>query len=76
MRSIDDQGLSVFEALRDVEVAAVADPAALSLEHLDDFFSVRFSLVVVLRAEPQELVSRTGRCIDKVLTLSSRSSSR
>ena len=54
MGAIDDQGLTVFEALGDVEVAAVTYASTLSLEHLDDLFSAWFSLAAAVQAVPHQ----------------------
>ena len=54
MGAIDDQGLTVFEALGDIEVATVTDASTLSLEHLDDLFSAWFSLAAAVQAVPYQ----------------------
>ena len=47
VRPIDDQGLAVFEAFRDVKVTAISYATALSFVHLDDIFPIQFSAFVL-----------------------------
>ena len=47
VRPIDDQGLAILEAFRDVKVTAIPHATALSFVHLDDIFPIQFSTFVL-----------------------------
>ena len=51
MRSIDDQWFAVFEALGDVEIAAIANTSTFTLEKLDDLLTIQFAPAYLLPRE-------------------------